>query len=181
MRLSKRRTAYAAVLGLGLTFLILDRTVLDSGVSGPASESAAEPAGAARASLIGAEALDKGLTALSVGQRLEKFRRTREGAGIADAFAAVGGWFEKAAHGSKPANAPDPVEFRLTSVSGNLATVNGVVLRPGRDTEVTLLKNTQRTALVRLVSSGNRRAVIETDGRHLELTVAQPDNELPRK
>lgn len=180
MRLSKRRTAYAAVLGLGLVVLILDRTVFDSGMSGPAPASAAEPGPATRASLVGSEALDRGLAVLSVGERLERFRQTREGAGISDAFAAVGGWFEKAAHRQAPAAPVDPADFKLTGLSGQLVSVNGKVLLPGCDTELTG-DVTRRKAIVRLVSSGNRGAVIETDGQQIELRLSDHKNESGRK
>lgn len=150
--------------------------------STPAEESpgagAEAPAPAARAALVGGEVLDRGLAVLSVGERLEQFRRTREGAGISDAFAAVGGWFEKAAQKQAPVTPMETHVFTLLSLSGNLARVNGTVLSLGHDAkEVLVDKATGRRALVRLVSVDKRSAVIETDGQRLELSLGGPENE----
>jgi hypothetical protein len=180
VKLSKRRKVCVAILGLGLVALVVDRTVLGAEEGdGPAAGRGA-PAPAARASMVGGDALDRGLAVLSVGERLEQFRRTREGAGISDAFAAVGGWFERAAAQKQaPVSVVQTGEFRLGSISGNLVRVNGTMLSIGYDTEVVVDKDkaTERRAVVRLISVDKRSAVIETEGQLIELSLNGPEND----
>ena len=175
MRLTKERKILAAILGVGVAGLFLDRVVLDSGLTGAESASAVLVERAA-ADLSAPPALlvdesDPPSPGPTLADRLEEAAATAESAPSdnVDAFHLPDTWF------GTPAQAPEPearhaaamefarthrVEAVVTSDQMHCAIVNGKAVRVG-----------QRLDGFTLVSVDQRSAVFEAKGIRTRLTI----------
>ncbi len=174
MELTSQRKLAISVLTLGVIALAVDRLILQ-GESGPATAAASESSPTASG---GAPARDRQTDEVSLAEHLrrmaEQFDRT---APTPSAFDVPPGWLAVARVPDQlptqhPVPAVDPVapNIRLTSVSTNMAIVNGVTVALG---ESIVLQADGRD--VRAVLTGidikERRATFAIDGREVTAQV----------
>lgn len=126
------------MLGVGASALLVDRVVLNSGVSGPALAAASSASVGGEPGVEGVESPAPVVELDSVGRRLESLRTASGGSTLTDAFGAVAGWFpapdrkQVSIRAGTPGPAAVPVQkSRLTGMGRNFATVDGHVIQVG--------------------------------------------------